>query len=49
LLLPVVNFKQRDVFVAHGWVAWASFGFVFAGWLLALVVVAGLTGVFKRD
>jgi hypothetical protein len=35
--------------VAHGWAAWASFGFIFAGWLLALVVVAGLTGVFKRD
>jgi hypothetical protein len=49
LLLPVVNFKQRDAFVAHGWAAWASFGFIFAGWLLALVVVAGLTGVFKRD
>lgn len=49
LLLPVVNFKQRDAFVAHGWAAWAAFGFTFAGWLLAAVVVAGLTGVFKRD
>jgi hypothetical protein len=49
LLLPVVNFKQRDAFVAEGWAAWASFGFTFAGWLLAAIVVAGLTGVFKRD
>jgi hypothetical protein len=49
LLLPVVNFKQRDAFVAEGWAAWASFGFTFAGWLLAAVVVAGLSGVFKRD
>jgi hypothetical protein len=49
LLLPVANFKQRDSFVAGGWVAWASFGFIFAGWLLAAIVVAGLTGVFKRD
>jgi transposase len=49
LLLPVANFKQRDSFVAAGWVAWASFGFTFAGWLLAAVVVAGLSGVFKRD
>ena len=49
LLLPVVNFKQRDSFVAEGWAAWASFGFTFAGWLLAAIVVAGLTGVFKRD
>jgi hypothetical protein len=49
LLLPVVNFKQRDRFIAEGWVAWASFGFTFAGWLLAAIVVAGLSGVFKRD
>jgi hypothetical protein len=49
LLLPVVNFKQRDAFVAEGWAAWASFGFTFAGWLLAAIVVAGLSGVFKRD
>ncbi|MGZ4618700.1 MAG: hypothetical protein ACXV3F_08225 [Frankiaceae bacterium] len=49
LLLPVVNFKQRDDFVSHGWAAWASFGFIFAGWLLAAIVVVGLTGVFKRD
>jgi hypothetical protein len=31
------------------WSGWASFGFTFAGWLLAAVVVAGLSGVFKRD
>jgi hypothetical protein len=49
LLLPVVNFKQRDAFIAGGWVSWAAFGFTFAGWLLAAVVVAGLSGVFKRD
>jgi hypothetical protein len=49
LLLPVVNFKQRDAFVAGGWAAWAVVGFTFAGWLLAAIVVAGLGGVFKRD
>jgi hypothetical protein len=33
LLLPVVNVKQRDAFVAEGWnwTAWASSGFTFAG------------------
>ena len=36
-------------FVAEGWAAWAAFGFTFAGWLLAAIVVAGLSGVFKRD
>jgi hypothetical protein len=49
LLLPIANFKQRDAFVATGWIAWLSFGFTFAGWLLGVVVVAGLGGVFKRD
>jgi hypothetical protein len=49
LLLPVANFKQRDAFIAEGWAAWASFGFTFAGWLLAAIVVAGLSGVFRRN
>ena len=49
LLLPVVNFKQRDSFITEGWASWASFTFTFAGWLLALIVVAGIGGVFKRD
>lgn len=49
LLLPVVNFKQRDSFVTGGWANWAAFGFSFSGWLLTAVVVAGLTGVFKRN
>jgi hypothetical protein len=38
-----------DSFIAEGWAAWTSFGFTFAGWLLAAIVVAGLSGVFKRD
>jgi hypothetical protein len=41
--------KQRDAFIADGYAAWAAFGFSLAGWLLAGIVVAGLTGVFKRD
>ena len=47
--LPVVNFKQRDGLSPAGWAAWAVFGFTFAGWLLAAIVVAGLAGVFRRD
>lgn len=49
LLLPVANLGQRDGFVAHGYAAWWAFGLSLAGSLLAAVVVAGLTGVFKRD
>jgi len=49
LLLPVANLHQREAFVPHGYAAWWAFGLTLAGWLLAAVVVAGLTGVFKRD
>ena len=49
LLLPVANLHQRDTFVPYGYAAWWAFGLTLAGWLLAAVVVAGLTGVFKRD
>ena len=49
LLLPVANLHQRDAFVPYGYAAWWAFGLTLAGWLLAAIVVAGLTGVFKRD
>jgi hypothetical protein len=49
LLMPVANLHQREAFVPHGYAAWWAFGLTLAGWLLAAVVVAGLTGVFKRD
>lgn len=50
LLLPVANLKQRDLFVVHGWPAvTVTTLFVVAGWIFALVLVAGLTGLFKRD
>jgi hypothetical protein len=49
LLLPVANLKQRDAFIPHGYATWWVFGLTLGGWLLALVLVAGLTGVFKRD
>jgi hypothetical protein len=49
LLLPVANLKQRDAFVPHHYAAWWSFSLTFAGWFLAAVLVAGLSGVFKRD
>jgi hypothetical protein len=49
LLLPVANLKQRDTFIPLGYATWWVFGLTLGGWLLALVLVAGLTGVFKRD
>jgi hypothetical protein len=49
LLLPVANLKQRDAYVPHGYATWWVFGLSLSGWLLALILVAGLSGVFKRD
>jgi len=49
LLLPVANLGERANFVARGAAAWHSFAFTLIGWLLAIVLVAGLTGIFKRD
>jgi hypothetical protein len=49
LLLPVANLGDRAKFTAVGDAAWHAFAFTLAGWLLAIVLVAGLTGVFKRD
>ena len=49
LLLPVANLRQRDAFTPLGYATWWVFGLTLGGWLLALVLVAGLTGVFKRD
>ena len=49
LAVPVANLHQREAFIPYGYAAWWAFGLTLAGWLLAAVVVAGLTGVFKRD
>jgi hypothetical protein len=49
LLLPVANLGERAKFMAIGSAAWHSFVFTLSGWLLALGLVAGLTGIFKHD
>lgn len=49
LLLPVAFFRLRDTYVPHGWAAWASSIFILLGWALGTILVAGLTGVFKKD
>jgi hypothetical protein len=49
LLLPVANLGERAKFTAVGDAAWHAFAYTLAGWLLAIVLVAGLTGIFKRD
>jgi hypothetical protein len=49
LLLPVVNLRQRDLFVVDGWATWWVFGLTLIGWFMAAVVVAGLTGLLRRS
>jgi hypothetical protein len=49
LLLPVAGLRLRDDFVAIGPALWFGTAFTLTGWLLGIVLLAGLTGVFKRD
>jgi hypothetical protein len=49
LLLPVANLGEGAKFTAVGDAAWHAFAYALAGWLLAIVLVAGLTGISKRD
>jgi hypothetical protein len=49
-VLPVASLGQRTAFVTEGWpTSVVSAAFTLAGWLLSLLLVAGLSGVFKRD
>ena len=48
-LIPLINLHERDAFNASGLAQVAVTVFVVIGWALTTAVVAGLTGVFKRD
>jgi hypothetical protein len=49
VLLPIVNLGQEGGWVAHRWAAVAYWALILVGWVLTTAVVAGLTGVLKRD
>ncbi|GAA0206706.1 hypothetical protein GCM10010492_00140 [Saccharothrix mutabilis subsp. mutabilis] len=49
LLLPVVNLRQRELWVPVGWVLWGSSVFTALGWVLAICLVTGLGKAFKRE
>jgi hypothetical protein len=49
LLLPIVNLGQEVAWVPHGWAERWAWGLIVAGWLLTTVVLAGLTGILKRE
>ncbi|MCO5967418.1 translocation/assembly module TamB domain-containing protein [Actinoallomurus soli] len=48
-LLPIVDLGQQKGWQAHGAAMYWSWGFTAAGWILTTAVVAGLTGILKRD
>jgi hypothetical protein len=49
LLFPLAALKHRDGFIAQGQAVWWVISCTLAGWLLGAILVAGLSGVFKRD
>ena len=49
LLLPVATLGQRGRFVTYGPAEWVAAVLIVTGWLLGAVLIAGLSGVFRRD
>jgi hypothetical protein len=49
LLLPIVGLGQESAWVPHGPVERWVWVFLLTGWVLTTAVVAGLTGMLKRD
>jgi uncharacterized protein YjbI with pentapeptide repeats len=49
LLLPVAGLGQRSNIVVFGPGLWWSTVFMLTGWLLGLTLIAGLSGLFKKD
>ncbi|MFD0683710.1 hypothetical protein [Actinomadura fibrosa] len=49
VLLPVIDLGQQKAWQPHGTAMYCSWALIAAGWILTTAVVAGLTGVIKRD
>jgi hypothetical protein len=49
LLIPGASLGERAHFIPLGDTAWWATGYTLAGWALAAMLIAGLTGVFKRQ
>jgi hypothetical protein len=48
-LLPIVDLGEKSAWQPEGTTLYWSWGMTLAGWTLTTAVVAGLTGVLKRD
>lgn len=49
ILLPIVDLGQQKAWRAEGAAMYWSWVFIAAGWVLTTAVVAGLTGILKRN
>jgi hypothetical protein len=49
LLIPVVDFGQRNAFNPGGAEQWLSYFFIASGWLLATTVATGIARVLNRQ
>jgi adhesin HecA-like repeat protein len=49
VLLPIVDLGQERAWTPTGWAAYWTWALIAVGWVLTTAVVAGLTGIFKRD
>ena len=49
VILPIVDLGQKSAWTPEGIALYWSWGLTCAGWVLTTAVVAGLTGVLKRD
>jgi hypothetical protein len=49
VLLPIVDLRQQDAWLPHGFALWWSWVSILVGWILTTAVVAALTGILKRD
>jgi hypothetical protein len=49
VVLPVGDLGQQNAWQPEGAAMYWSWAFMAAGWMLTTAVVAGLTGILKRD
>jgi hypothetical protein len=49
VLLPIVDLRQQDAWLPHGFALWWSWVSILIGWILTTAVVAALTGILKRE
>ncbi len=49
VILPIVSLGEKSAWQPQGSALYWSWGLTGAGWVLTTAVVAGLTGILKRD